>query len=282
VQANQEALVQHAIVLEQIAILLRTQRRVPERDISGLSQLDKILSESASEVLSHSRDDDAATLNGSPSNFRNPRNRIPRNLASTIPSNSLEWSKFMIDDITTPIFRLYTDVVFEFITENWSEDGTIGVAQLRDFHQYAGIRGAPPSEEWLLDAPLVSNEPTIKRTVSQTLWGHVYSTAPLKLLYDTAGVTYVDSSILRKCTSNAPGTWKIPFDDFRGFFTGFTLGAIGHMEKKYVPGRTVRDSFTDSSPVLEKLGWHQWMKTLLCRDPTTWYQDHMSVVSTLP
>lgn len=79
-----------------------------------------------------------------------------------------------------------------------------------------------------------------------------FSTKPLKDLFDFYGVTYEVETITRKDTRK---TWV---------------------------GKFIVRSYDDTSPILERQGWHQWLTALLRSNPTKWYLGQVSIIGNLP
>jgi len=149
----QETLSSHAVVLGQMAILLRNRTRIPAPDLSGLSRLDSQLAESAELLSSKAVDTEVNQKHGAPFAYGSRRQMIS-NDDDTVVGGPEEhppayWSKFIVDGKSTSIFRLYSNVLFDFIVETWPSDATIGYSQLRNFTLYTGTRDIPPPEDWV-------------------------------------------------------------------------------------------------------------------------------------
>jgi hypothetical protein len=60
-----------------------------------------------------------------------------------------DWSSFMAGESAMPIFQRYSDALFDFITETWPRDGTIGYEQMRQFAAYSGQKTVYPTDRWI-------------------------------------------------------------------------------------------------------------------------------------
>jgi hypothetical protein len=155
--AIQDTLSRHAIVLEQMAVLLRHHRRIPRQDLSGLSHLDTELSQSATEIIGS---ESAATRAGDHAQKVQRYQRIGVSTEAGINidaltlnvdcDTSIKWSSLIDSGSSTPIFHVYSDVLFDFITEMWpNEDGSITYFQIRNFQLYSGLKDVLPDRKWV-------------------------------------------------------------------------------------------------------------------------------------
>lgn len=270
--AIKETLSGHAVVLGRMAILLRNRTRIPTPDLSGLSRLDSELAESADLVSSQATGTEANQERRQSLAHRSRRRMISEDEKTIVGGPEehppLYWSKFIVDGRSTEIFRLYSDVLFDFIIETWPSDATIGYTQLRDFALYMGMRDVPPPEDWVKRHSKCERLALFLslRSLVGMLCGHAFSTEPLRSLFDTCKVEYLDRTIKRRYHVYKPGAWRVS-----------SLGSGG-----WAPGIIELKEFDDSAPVLEKAGWHQLLSATLQLDPSNWFKDHQAVSERLP
>ena len=103
---------------------------------------------------SHAVDPDAAQERKVSPLAQRPRRRRASDEASTVVGGPedhppLYWSAFIVNGRSTEMFRLYSNVLFDFIVETWPSDATIGYSQLRNFALYMSLRDVPPPEDWV-------------------------------------------------------------------------------------------------------------------------------------
>jgi hypothetical protein len=102
--------------------------------------------------------------------------------------------------------------------------------------------------------------------VATVLQGQVFSTRPLKALFDDAKIEYEARRVTRTqriyLPASSESTW---------------YGA-----KQLTEGSYQTKAYTDASPVLRKPGWLQWLVYTLRYAPGNWYEDHQCVLNTLP